>query len=80
MRFSSFEQSRAFLEQNHPILYLYGNDTTDSDAKAAKVRIAYSRERDDRNKDPTEAKWICHYVSMALTIVTPADRPRSVIV
>lgn len=46
------------------MIYLYGNSSTDSDDQAAKVRIAFSRERDDRNRgDKADGEWTCKIVS-----------------
>ncbi|KAL9101017.1 MAG: hypothetical protein Q9163_003683 [Psora crenata] len=59
IRFPTFEDSRAFVERSYPIIYLYGNNTTDNDHEAAKVRIAYSRERDDRRAEKAEGDWTC---------------------
>ena len=45
------------------MIYLYGNGTSDNDDQAAKVRIAYSRERDDRSRgEKAEGEWICKIV------------------
>ena len=52
------------MEHNYPMIYLYGPDTTDGDNEAAKVRIAFSRERDDRGRgDKSDGEWICKVVS-----------------
>lgn len=52
------------MEHNYPMIYLYGPDTTDGDNEAAKVRIAFSRERDDRGRgDKSDGEWICKIVS-----------------
>lgn len=53
----------AFVERNYPTIYLYGNGSTHSDEQVAKVRIAFSRERDDRNRgEKAEGEWICKIV------------------
>ncbi|MCJ1315940.1 hypothetical protein MMC15_001260 [Xylographa vitiligo] len=60
LRFPSIEKSRAFLERNYPIIQLYGKGSTDGDDQAAKVRVAFSRERDDRGRaDKAEGEWAC---------------------
>jgi hypothetical protein len=51
------------MERNHPLLYLYGNPNVNRD-EPAKVRIIYSRERNDPGKDGTEGEWICKVVSL----------------
>ena len=52
------------MERNSPMIYLYGPSSTDGDNEAAKVRIAFSRERDDRNRgEKAEGEWICKIVS-----------------
>lgn len=46
------------------MIYLYCNNSEDNDDQAAKVRIAFSRERDDRNRgEKTEGEWTCKIVS-----------------
>lgn len=53
------------------MIYLYGNGSTDSDDQAAKVRLAYSRERDDRNRgEKAEGEWTCKIVCI-LGILQP---------
>ena len=66
LRFGTLEESKAFVERNYPKIYLYGNSPTDNDDETAKVRIAYSRERDDRPRaDKTDGEWICKIVRLA---------------
>ena len=63
LRFSTVEKSRAFLERNYPIIHLYGKGSADGDDQAAKVRVAFSRERDDRGRaDKAEGEWACKIV------------------
>lgn len=51
------------MERNYPMIYLYGNGSSDNDDQAAKVRIAYSRERDDRSRgEKAEGEWTCKIV------------------
>ncbi|MCJ1452255.1 hypothetical protein MMC28_002597 [Mycoblastus sanguinarius] len=60
LRFPTLEESRAFVERNYPMIYLYGNKSTDNDDQAAKVRIAFSRERDDRGRgEKADGEWTC---------------------
>ncbi|KAI4189822.1 MAG: hypothetical protein L6R41_001188 [Letrouitia leprolyta] len=47
LRFPSVEASKSFLERNYPSIYLYGKVSAENDNQAAKVRIAFSRERYD---------------------------------
>lgn len=68
LRFSTIDKAKAFVERNHPMIYLYGNGSTDGDDSAAKVRIAFSRERDDRSRgEKTEGEWVCKIVSSHVT-------------
>ena len=63
IRFPSLEDSKAFVERNYPIIYLYGNGSSNNDDQPAKVRIAYSRERDDRSRgEKAEGEWTCKIV------------------
>lgn len=57
------EGSKAFVERSYPTIYLYGKGSTDNDNEAAKVRIAYSREREDRTRpEKPEGEWTCKFV------------------
>lgn len=62
LRFSTIEASRAFLEQNYPSIYLYGPSAGPHD-RSTKVRIAYSREREDRARAKGAGDWSCRKVS-----------------
>ena len=65
LRFPTIEKSKAFLERNYPTIHLYGNNSTEGDDQAAKVRIAFSRERDDRPRgERADGEWICKIVIM----------------
>ena len=51
------------MERNFPMIYLYGPGSADGDNEAAKVRVAFSRERDDRSRgDKAEGEWTCKIV------------------
>lgn len=58
LSFRSIDDARAFLEQNHPYIYLYGPTASEND-RATRVRIAYSREREDRARTKPESDWSC---------------------
>jgi hypothetical protein len=60
LRFYSLDDCRTFVERNFPTIYLYGRNSGSGD-RAAKVRIAYSREREDR-RTRAEGEWICRNV------------------
>jgi hypothetical protein len=61
LRFHTLNDSREFIDQNAPTLYLYGRKKG-SDS-AAKVRISYTRERDERRARP-EGEWTCRNVGL----------------
>ncbi|GAM43999.1 hypothetical protein TCE0_060f19267 [Talaromyces pinophilus] len=61
LRFYSLNDSRAFIEQNTQHIYLYGRNPGIDD-RGAKVRISYTRERDDRRGKP-EGEWTCRNCS-----------------
>lgn len=61
LRFSSLEDSRVFVERNFPAIYLYGPNSSGDD-RGAKVRIAFSREREDRTRARAEGDWTCKLV------------------
>ncbi|KAF3480018.1 RNA-binding protein [Arthroderma uncinatum] len=71
IRFPTIEESREFLEQNFPAVYLYGKSAA-ADGQGAKVRIAYSREREDRNRTRVDGEWTC----INCSIVNYAGRQR----
>ncbi|OQE38372.1 hypothetical protein PENCOP_c008G01780 [Penicillium coprophilum] len=54
LRFSSIDASRAFYERNQPSIFLYGPNE-----KSTKVRISYSREREDRARAKGASDWNC---------------------
>ncbi|KAJ5428421.1 hypothetical protein N7445_009875 [Penicillium cf. griseofulvum] len=54
LRFSTIDASRAFIERNYPSIYFYGPNES-----ATKVRIAYSREREDRGRAKGASDWDC---------------------
>ncbi|KAJ5555020.1 hypothetical protein N7461_003490 [Penicillium sp. DV-2018c] len=58
LRFSTIEASRAFVERNMPYIYLYGPSAGAHD-RSTKVRIAYSREREDRARPKGTGDWNC---------------------
>ncbi|KAL4946100.1 hypothetical protein BDV06DRAFT_235347 [Aspergillus oleicola] len=62
LRFRSLSHSRAFIEQNFPTIYLCGPSAQDD--RGTKVRIAYSREREDRAKARAEGDWTCMMCSI----------------
>lgn len=71
LRFGSIEESRDFLERNYPYIYFYG-PTAGNDDRATKVRIAYSREREDRARAKAEGDWTCRMCA----VVNFATRPK----
>ena len=57
------------MERNFPTIYLYGSSSADGDNEAAKVRIAFSRERDDRSRgEKAEGEWTCKIVSRVMLL------------
>lgn len=63
LRFPTLEGSKAFVERNYPTIYLYGSGSSSNDIEAAKVRLAYSRERGDRPRgEKAEGEWTCKIV------------------
>ncbi|KAL9600566.1 MAG: hypothetical protein Q9219_003112 [cf. Caloplaca sp. 3 TL-2023] len=59
LRFPSSENSRNFLERNYPTIYLYPKESTGNNSQAAKVRIAFSREKHDLPRGDKEGEWTC---------------------
>ncbi|KAL4918600.1 hypothetical protein BDW62DRAFT_63784 [Aspergillus aurantiobrunneus] len=57
LRFRSLNHSRSFVEQNFPSIYLCGPSAQDN--RGTRVRIAYSREKEDRAKARAEGDWTC---------------------
>lgn len=62
LRFQSIDYSRAFLEPNFPSIFLYGPNPVNE--RGTRVRIAYSREREDRARTKAEGDWVCKVVSL----------------
>jgi len=45
------------------MIYLYGSNSAEENGETAKVRIAFSRQRDDRDRsERTEGEWTCKIV------------------
>ncbi|EER42024.1 RNA-binding protein [Histoplasma capsulatum H143] len=59
LRFPTIDDSREFLERNFPTIYLYGDNQSHTNERGTRVRIAYSREREDRNRIKAEGEWTC---------------------
>ncbi|KAJ5245628.1 hypothetical protein N7489_005724 [Penicillium chrysogenum] len=55
LRFPTIDASRDFVERNHPFIFFYG-PTND---RVTQVRIAYSREREDRARARGASDWNC---------------------
>ncbi|CAG8340256.1 unnamed protein product, partial [Penicillium nalgiovense] len=55
LRFPTIDASRDFVERNHPYIFFYG-PTND---RSTQVRIAYSREREDRARARGGSDWNC---------------------
>ncbi|KAL2850704.1 rna-binding protein [Aspergillus pseudoustus] len=62
LRFRTLGFSRSFIERNFPSIYLCGPSAQDD--QGTKVRIAYSREREDRAKARAEGDWTCKMCSI----------------
>lgn len=64
VRFPSLEEAKDFVEKNSPTVYLRSRTSTENGNEAAKVRIAYSRERGDRaaEKGGGGSDWTCKIV------------------
>ncbi|KAL6237021.1 hypothetical protein BDW75DRAFT_93612 [Aspergillus navahoensis] len=62
LRFRSLNHSRAFVVQNFPVIFLCGPSAQDD--RGTKVRIAYSREKEDRAKARAEGDWTCKMCSI----------------
>ncbi|KAF7594819.1 hypothetical protein BBP40_008149 [Aspergillus hancockii] len=58
LRFRDLNYSRAFVERNFPSIFFYG-PSAGRDDRGTKVRIAYSREREDRARARAEGDWTC---------------------
>ncbi|EAU38481.1 conserved hypothetical protein [Aspergillus terreus NIH2624] len=63
LRFQNISFSRAFMEQNFPNILLYGPSAGPND-RGTKVRIAFSREREDRVRARAEGDWVCKMCSV----------------
>ncbi|KKK21990.1 hypothetical protein ARAM_005066 [Aspergillus rambellii] len=67
LRFRNISYSRAFVERNFPLIYLCGPSAQDD--RGTKVRIAFSREREDRARARAESDWTCMMVGISMLSV-----------
>lgn len=70
-QFVSISDARRFLDRNYPSMLLYGTYDPNNAAPAepTKVRIAYSRERDDRDRaGKSEDDWKCDVVCSVILV------------
>ncbi|CAG7915692.1 unnamed protein product [Penicillium olsonii] len=64
LRFPTIEQSREFVERNFPNIFFYGPSAGPND-RSTKVRIAYSREREERSRPKGEGDWTCRMCAIS---------------
>ncbi|KAJ5357494.1 hypothetical protein N7541_004652 [Penicillium brevicompactum] len=64
LRFRTIEESRDFVTKNQPAIYFYGPSAGPND-RSTKVRIAYSREREDRARPRGESDWTCRMCAIS---------------
>ena len=67
LRFADVRDASAFLSKNRGILYLYGDGNSTGNERGAKVKIAFSREREDRDR-AYDADWKCPNVRLSDTL------------
>ncbi len=71
-QFVSISDARRFLDRNYPSMLLHGTYDPNNAAPAepTKVRIAYSRERDDRDRaGKSEDDWKCDVVCSVILVL-----------
>lgn len=75
-QFVGINEARRFLDQYYPTVQLYGPHHIDPNATSdpMNVRIAYSRDRDDRDKagkgeDDWKCEVVCRYVLLVLQVL-----------
>ena len=64
-------EARRFLEKYYPYVSLYGayDPNRSKETEATKVRIAFSRDKDDRDKPgKSEDDWKCEVVCIRLAL------------
>lgn len=61
LRFPGLEESKEFMQRNHPTIQLYSNASNEAIISKTLVRIAFSKEREERDRDraPQEGEWNC---------------------
>ena len=72
-QFAGIPEARRFLERYYPTVPLYGayDPNQASVAEPTKVRIAYSRDKDDRDKaGKSEDDWKCEVVGLETFYIT----------
>jgi hypothetical protein len=63
LKFSSLHAARYFLERNYPTWQISHRESPNSDQETVKVRVQYSRDREDRGKgEKSDADWTCRIV------------------
>ncbi|KAI9882229.1 MAG: hypothetical protein M1823_006023 [Watsoniomyces obsoletus] len=68
LNFGSIAAAKAFVDENHPSIFLYGGGSGRLNGRdqATKVRISFCRERAERDRDRPEVPdddWTCHVCS-----------------
>ncbi|KAL9607119.1 MAG: hypothetical protein Q9167_007937, partial [Letrouitia subvulpina] len=68
LRFPSLARSKDFVESNYPAIFLRSKKGSDNENAAVEVRIAFSRERDDRSRGEKDGQWtckVCNYLNFS---------------
>jgi RNA-binding protein 5/10 len=77
-QFVGIPEARRFLEKYYPYISLYGayDPSRSKDTEGSKVRIAFSRDKDDRDKPgKSEDDWKCEVVCFSKgCIFIPTDK------
>jgi len=68
IRFPTTDEATAFLDRVYPHIRLESKSTSNGERESCQVRVAFSRERDERNRgEPAEGDWTCKLVRSANT-------------
>lgn len=59
------------MDKNAPEIYIYGSSGSNGNDQGARVRITYTREREDRGQNRADGDWICQMVRISPAAAIP---------
>jgi len=72
LRFPTIQESKAFVERNHPAIHLSSKQANDVERVKTVVRIAFSKDREERERDRdrplADGEWKCLIVGLPFSL------------